>query len=281
MIELKPRLASELPDIRGADNEIRDALTNLVFNAVDAMPEGGTLTFRTAAVCRAPPGDGTAPTDTCIEVHDTGVGMDEETRRRCVEPFFTTKGERGTGLGLASVYGMVERHSGTFEIRSEPARGTTIRLVFPASGPQSMSIIERHSPRAPVRNLRILIVDDDPVIIESVRNILQSDGHQVTAAEGGQAGIDAFGAALELDEPFDVVITDLGMPHVDGRKVAASIGTASPGTPIILLTGWGQRLLDENDLPTGVHRVLAKPPRLSELRSALSGLTEQVAAAPT
>lgn len=176
---------------------------------------------------------------------------------------------------------MVERHSGTFEIRSEPARGTTIRLVFPASEPQSMSIVERHSPRAPVRNLRILIVDDDPVIIESVRNILQSEGHRVTAAEGGQAGIDAFGAAMELDEPFDVVITDLGMPHVDGRKVAASIGKVSPDTPIILLTGWGQRLLDENDLPTGVHRVLAKPPRLSELRSALSGLTGQVAAAPT
>jgi signal transduction histidine kinase/ActR/RegA family two-component response regulator len=281
VIDVKTELCPDLPAIQGAESEIRDALTNLVFNAVDAMPEGGTLTCRTTTVCRAPGDEGTAPTDTCIEVQDTGVGMDEETRRRCVEPFFTTKGERGTGLGLASVYGMVERHSGTFEVRSEPARGTTIRLVFPASAQQSMSIVERHSPGAPVRNLRILIVDDDPVIIESLRNILQSDGHRVTAAEGGQAGIDAFGAALELDEPFDAVITDLGMPHVDGRKVAASIGKASPGTPIILLTGWGQRLLDENDLPAAVHRVLAKPPRLSELRSALSGLTQQVAAAPT
>jgi CheY-like chemotaxis protein len=217
----------------------------------------------------------------CIEVQDTGVGMDEDTRRRCVEPFFTTKGERGTGLGLASVYGMVERHSGTFEIHSELGRGTTIRLIFPASAPPAMSSTERHSPRTPARSLRILIVDDDPVIIESLRNTLQSDGHRVTAAEGGQAGIDAFGAARELDQPFDAVITDLGMPHVDGRKVAASIGRTSPGTPIILLTGWGQRLLDENELPTAVHRVLAKPPRLSELRSTLRGLTEQVATAPS
>jgi CheY-like chemotaxis protein len=245
------------------------------------MPEGGTLTCRTAAVCQSEDGGGAAPPDTCIEVQDTGVGMDEDTRRRCVEPFFTTKGERGTGLGLPSVYGMVERHSGKFEIHSELGRGTTIRLIFPASGPLAMSIAERHPPRAPARSLRILIVDDDPVIIESLRNILQSDGHRVTAAEGGQAGIDAFGAAMKLEEPFDVVITDLGMPHVDGRKVAASIGKASPGTPIILLTGWGQRLLDENDLPPEVHRILAKPPRLSELRSALSALTEQVAAAPT
>jgi signal transduction histidine kinase/ActR/RegA family two-component response regulator len=281
VIDVKTELCPDLPAIQGAESEIRDALTNLVFNAVDAMPEGGTLTCRTAAVCRAPGDDGTAPTDACIEVRDTGVGMDEETRRRCVEPFFTTKGERGTGLGLASVYGMVERHSGTFEIDSELGRGTTIRLVFPASAPQSVSIVEQLSDHAPVRSLRILIVDDDPVIIESLRNILRGDGHRVTAAEGGQAGIDAFGTAMNLDEPFDVVITDLGMPHVDGRKVAASIGKASPGTPIILLTGWGQRLLDENDVPAAVHRVLAKPPRLGELRSALSGLTEQVAAALT
>jgi signal transduction histidine kinase len=273
VIDVKTDLSPDLPAIQGAESEIRDALTNLVFNAVDAMPEGGILTCRTAAVCQHPGGDGTTPQGSCIEVRDTGVGMDEETRRRCVEPFFTTKGERGTGLGLASVYGMVERHSATLEIDSELGRGTAIRLVFPASGSQSIPSVGPLAPSVPVRNLRILIVDDDPVIIESLRNILRSEGHRVTAAEGGQSGIDAFGAAMNRDEPFDLVITDLGMPYVDGRKVAASIGKASPSTPIILLTGWGQRLLDDNDLPPGVNRVLAKPPRLSELRSALSVLT--------
>jgi len=281
VIDVRTELCQNLPAVQGAQSEIRDALTNLVFNAVDAMPEGGTLTLKTAAICRSAGDNRAAPTDACVEVQDTGVGMDEETRRRCIEPFFTTKGERGTGLGLASVYGMVERHSGAFEIRSELGRGTTVRLVFPATEPQSMLIAERDSAGMPLRHLRILIVDDDPVIIESLRNILQSDGHRVTAVEGGQAGIDTFGAAMQLHEPFDVVITDLGMPHVDGRKVAAAIGTTSPGTPIILLTGWGQRLLDENELPPAVHRVLAKPPRLSELRAALSGVTERAAATST
>ena len=124
-------LAPDLPAIMGADNEIRDALTNLVFNAVDAMPAGGTLTLRTRAEAR----DGTMPTRVIVEVSDTGIGMDEETRRRCLEPFFTTKGERGTGLGLAMVYGMIQRHSADLEIDSAPGRGTTMRLVFAAASP--------------------------------------------------------------------------------------------------------------------------------------------------
>jgi signal transduction histidine kinase/ActR/RegA family two-component response regulator len=278
VIDVKVEFCPDLPATQGAENEIRDALTNLVFNAVDAMPEGGTLTFRTVAVGADCSGEGIAATYACVEVHDTGVGMDEETRRRCVEPFFTTKGERGTGLGLASVYGMVERHSGTLEIDSEPAHGTRVRLLFPASEPQRMVIVDQEALSAQVRKLQILIIDDDPVIIESLRNILQGDGHRVTAAEGGQAGIDVFGAAKRQGRPFDLVITDLGMPHVDGRKVAASIGTTCPGMPIILLTGWGQRLLDENDLPLAVHRVLAKPPKLRELRAALR---ELAASGPT
>ena len=113
-------LAEELPTIMGSESEIRDAVVNLIFNAVDAMPEGGTITLRTCAL-----GNGAS-----IEVRDTGTGMDEQTRRRCLEPFFSTKGEHGNGLGLAMVYGMLKRHGGEIEIVSEPGRGTTMRLLF-------------------------------------------------------------------------------------------------------------------------------------------------------
>jgi signal transduction histidine kinase/ActR/RegA family two-component response regulator len=280
VVDVQTELSADLPLIHGAESEIRDALTNLVFNAVDALPDGGTLSLQTT-LASAPERPGAdALKYVCIEVRDTGAGMDEETRRRCIEPFFTTKGERGTGLGLASVYGVVQRHSGYLQIESEPGRGTTVRMYFPASGPEPPSSDQRYVPRAPAERLRILVVDDDPVIIESLCNILHSDGHFVTAAEGGQAGIDAFLAASRCNEPFALVITDLGMPYVDGRKVAAAVRAASPNTPVILLTGWGQRMIAESDVPFGVDCVLAKPPRLTELRIALAELAQRAALAP-
>jgi CheY-like chemotaxis protein len=207
-----------------------------------------------------------------LEVRDTGIGMDEETRRRCLEPFFTTKGNRGTGLGLAMVYGMAQRHSATLEIDSEPGNGTTMRLLFPVSVAASGSSARVPVLRVPSRSLRLLIVDDDPVLNESLRNALTEDGHCVTVANGGQAGIDAFHGAQQTPEPFDVVITDLGMPYVDGRQVIDSVRATAPRTPTILLTGWGQRLAD-NEQPPRADRLLSKPPRLRELRTALSELT--------
>jgi PAS domain S-box-containing protein len=270
-IRLETQLAARLPGLMGAEVEIRDALTNLVFNAVDAMPKGGTLTVRTRPV--AEPGQPEVPGAVQLEVSDTGVGMDEETRRRCLEPFFTTKGERGTGLGLAMVYGMVQRHSADIELVSEPGRGTTVRIIFPVSTPVVESAVHLPAVRLPVRRLRLLIVDDDPLLIKSLRDILEGDGHVVTTAEGGQAGIDALAAAKQRGEMFGLVVTDLGMPYVDGRRVAAAVKAAAPGTPVILLTGWGRRLMAENDIPPGVDRVLNKPPRLQELRQALAELT--------
>jgi CheY-like chemotaxis protein len=112
--------------------------------------------------------------------------------------------------------------------------------------------------------------------MEALSHSLRGDGHYVTAADGGQAGIDAFMAASERGEPFAIVFTDLGMPHVDGRKVAAAIRAASPTTPIVLLTGWGQRLASERDVPAEVSRLLSKPPKLGELRAALAELTQVV-----
>jgi PAS domain S-box-containing protein len=251
-------LAPSLPLVKGAEGEIREALTNLVFNAVDAMPEGGTMSLRTRAE------DGRVH----VEVIDTGVGMDDDARRRCLEPFFTTKGERGTGLGLAMVYGMVQRHSADITIESEPKRGTRVQLTFGAAAPEVPAKVA-----APVEvptGLHILLVDDDPVLLKSLRDALEADGHTIVTANGGREGIETFREAEEAGQRFSAVVTDLGMPYVDGRQVANAVKSISRTAPVILLTGWGQRLQAEGDLPAHVDIVLAKPPRIRELREALA-----------
>lgn len=276
-IYLRNELAADMPAIMGAEIEIRDALTNLVFNAVDAMPEGGTLTLR-SRTDTARDADGKTVALAIVEVCDTGSGMSEAVRSRCLEPFFTTKGERGTGLGLAMVYGMVQRHSAELAIDSEVGRGTVMRLIFRVTSLD-------HSPRPsvfvrPSQPLRLLLVDDDPVLLRSLKEVLMSDGHFVSAAEGGQDGIDQFLAAQQRGERFELVITDLGMPKVDGRRVAAAVKAAAPDTPVVMLTGWGQRMHDEGELPEHVDRALSKPPRLAELRAALAQLTRRDGSAP-
>jgi signal transduction histidine kinase/CheY-like chemotaxis protein len=269
VIELRKDLAPELPDVMGDEVELRDALTNLVFNAVDAMPDGGVLTLRTRAFQ-----DEGGQRTVHVEVGDTGIGMDEETRRRCIEPFFTTKGQRGTGLGLASVYGMLQRHDAMLELDSAPGKGSTIRMIFPAFIDGAEASGSYRTAHVTLRPLRILVIDDDPILIRSMRDVLEADGHLLETALGGQAGIDAFTAARGSAREFELVITDLGMPRVDGRKVAAAIKGISPSTPIIMLTGWGQRLLDEKDIPANIDRVLSKPPRLAQLRAALGDLAK-------
>src|SRR5258708_16246219 len=264
VIRVDTDLATDLPAISGDEGEVRDALTNLILTAVDAMPEGGRITLRSRAV---------GSDRVHLEVTDTGVGMDEATRSRCLELFFTTKGARGTGLGLAMVYGMVERHGGELQIESELGAGTTVRLILPAAADLSGSSGPISSVVHPQRPLRILVVDDDPIILKTLLTILEQDGHTVEAADGGQRGIDAFRAANERREPFAVVFTDLRMPNVDGRAVASAVKASRPQTPVILLTGWGHRLLAENDTPQNVDRVLAKPPKLAGLRSVLAELT--------
>jgi len=272
VIRMEIEAAADLPDVMGVESEVREALINLIFNAVDAMPEGGVLTLRTRMADEASSnGDaGAAPRSVQVDVIDTGVGMDEGTRRRCLEPFFTTKGERGTGLGLAMVYGVVQRHSADIDIASKPAAGTTVSLKFAvATGP----IVGSQSPPTAAdlpAHLRLLVVDDDPLLLKSLRDALESSGHSVTAAGGGQEGIAAFHEAQRLATPFDAVITDLGMPYVDGCKVASAVKHASAKTPVLLLTGWGQRLVAEGDIPPHVDGVLSKPPKLRELLEALA-----------
>jgi signal transduction histidine kinase len=272
MIELRTELEPDLGRVRGAENEIRDALTNLIFNAVDAMPEGGRIEIRTgtrpASAAKGGPG-----AQSYLSVRDTGTGMDDETRRRCLEPFFTTNGERGTGLGLAMVYGMAQRHGANLEIDSTPGAGTTMRLLFPVSGTANPANVRGTVDTQPTRQLRILLIDDDRVLLQSLRDALDGEGHLVTTAEGGQAGIDAFREAQRNGTPFEIVITDLGMPYVDGRQVVQSVRAESDRVRIILLTGWGQNT--DGDPPPQADRLLSKPPRLRELRQVLAELTRR------
>jgi PAS domain S-box-containing protein len=262
-IEVRTELAANLPPIAAVESQIRDALINLVFNAVDAMPEGGPLIIRTGLAA------GTRSQIVLLDVEDKGIGMNEDTRRRCLEPFFTTKGTRGTGLGLAMVYGVAQRHGANLEIESEPGKGTLMRMSFAIA--QAAEVPVGNSPQpAPPAPLRILIVDDDPLLLKSLRDALETDGHEVVSANGGKAGIEAFVESHAEGRPFPVVITDLGMPHVDGRKVASTIKGSTPETLVLMLTGWGRRLVAEGDVPPGVDQVLSKPPKLIELRAALA-----------
>jgi PAS domain S-box-containing protein len=260
-IDMRTELDRNLPLVAAVESQIRDALVNLVFNAVDAMPDGGPLVIRTCLAM------GSREQIVLLEVQDAGVGMDEDTRRRCLEPFFTTKGTRGTGLGLAMVYGVAQRHGASLEIESEPGKGTLVRMTFaiaPAAS-STTSTLQRQS----AGPMRILIIDDDPLLLKSLRDTLEVDGHDVTTANGGQAGIEAFVESHAEGRPYPVVITDLGMPHVDGRKVASTVKASVPATLVIMLTGWGRRLVAEGDVPSGVDLVLSKPPKLLELRAAL------------
>ncbi len=242
----------EIPNIAGTSADLREVLTNLIFNAVDAMPRGGRLCLRTRS-----------KRDTVrLEVSDTGSGMTEEVRRNCLEPFFTTKGERGSGLGLAMSYGIIRRHGGRLAIESTLNKGTTFSICFPVpkEALQPFAVeLERT-----VRPLRILVVDDHPGIREIVSAYLAEDRHVVETARDATEAMEKFRAEL-----FDLVITDRAMPEVSGDELAASIKEVQPQRPVIMLTGFAD-LIDANGGPSrNVDFVLNKPARLDDLRRAI------------
>jgi len=242
---------SAIPPLHGNAPELREMLTNLIFNAIDAMPQGGTITLRTRAI------------DARIElsVADTGTGMTEEVLRRCFEPFFTTKGEGGSGLGLSLVYGIVERHNGTVTIESRPGRGATFRINFPSD---PTGVIPEEPEPAATRPLRILVVDDQPVQCELISHALQRDWHTVDVASNGREALKLF----ERRE-FDLVITDKVMPEMNGDQLAVAIKSREPETRIILLTGFGGSGDDEYQSEF-IDLVVAKPASLAELRAAIA-----------
>ena len=169
------------------------------------------------------------------------------------------------------VYGMTQRHDADLRDRERAGQGHDDAACLFASA-QGAAAVSREGASQAMRSLRILIIDDDPLLLRSVRDTLEAEGHDIEAANGGQAGINAFAAAQARGAPFEFVFTDLGMPHIDGRKVAAAIKGLSAQTPVVMLTGWGQRLLATHDLPEHVDRVLSKPPKIAELRQVMRDL---------
>lgn len=243
---------NEIPPLMGNAAEVREVLTNLIFNSVDAMPRGGHLRFRTRAT------DGRIE----IRVEDTGIGMTSEECARCLEPFYTTKGEQGTGLGLASVYGFVQRHGGGIRIQSQKGKGATFILTLPAGEGVVPAEPERES--HPSRSLRILVVDDQDIIRELMMEMLSSEGHTAQSVSG------AADALVELDRAaYDVVISDLSMPDMTGTQLAAEIRSRGKDIPFILLTGFGDEMKAQGDMPPEVDLVLGKPLTTSTLRAAL------------
>jgi signal transduction histidine kinase/ActR/RegA family two-component response regulator len=265
-IAVRQELDEQLPPVMGYDSELREALTNLIFNAVDAVPQGGEVLLRTTTIAAKPP-------RVILEVTDNGAGMDATTVQRCMEPFFTTKGERGTGLGLAMVAGTAKRHGARVAIDSAPGKGTSLSLEFSRTElPDAAAPAPK--PAAAPGPMRLLIIDDDPFVLDSMTMVLELDGHTVVKAAGGKDGLNAFRLARDQNQAFTAVITDLGMPDMNGNQVAAAIKSVSPATPVILLTGWGQRLRKESEQATdsdgNVDLVLSKPPQLDDLRAALA-----------
>jgi len=238
----------------GAAAELREAMTNLVFNAVDALPEGGTIRV---AVTRMG-----ARVD--VAVTDTGVGMPPRVIERAFEPFFTTKGERGSGLGLAQVYGAVRRHGGLVEINSKPGHGTTVRMTFPAADPPSAAEDGATVVDA-VRSLRVLVVDDEPRLASVGALLLRGEGHRADAAASGEEAL-----ARLAGERFDVVVTDLGLGvGMNGWEVAARVKERWPTTGVVLATGWGGGIDPADARRRGVEAVVSKPYRAHHLHEAL------------
>jgi len=264
-----------IPKILGSESELRELLTNLIFNAVDAMPEGGNIRIRTG-MREAPAGEEPRTTPPVphvfLEVSDTGTGMTEEVRRRCLEPFFSTKGERGTGLGLPMVFGIVKRHRGTLDIESAVGKGTTFILHLPADAVQTREVQQRT--QAPSGPLHVLVVDDEPIARDVLTEYLTGDGHTVQTAVNGRDGFEKFKGGR-----FSVVITDRAMPEVGGDQLAAMVKEASPATPVVLLTGFGDLMNAAGEKPDGVDLVVKKPIRLGTLREVLVKMTDPQAAA--
>jgi signal transduction histidine kinase/CheY-like chemotaxis protein len=257
-IEVETELAEGLPPVAGDPAELREAFTNLVLNAVDAMPGGGTLALRT----------GTTDGQVQVEVRDTGTGIPEHIREKIFDPFFTTKGPKGTGLGLSMAYGILQRHNGRIMVESEEGRGTILRLLFPAvSGLVAETAPPLAAPAGSPVPLHCLVVDDEEDVGEVVADILTTAGHTAVTARSGQEGVDRFGA-----ERFDVVFTDLAMPGMTGWQVARVVKDRAPGVSVVMMSGFGVEVAPE-DLPThGVDLVLSKPLQIQDVLRALESI---------
>ena len=252
-LELRLDLGTVGP-IRGRPARLTELLTNLFLNALDAMPDGGTLTIATRK----------ERDDVTIMVKDTGIGMSEHVRKRVFEPFFSTKGEAGSGLGLSMAYSIARRHDGDLSVESEPGRGATFTLRLPITGERTETGVPLSAPLVR-RQARVLVVDDDPKVLSALCEMLKSAGHTVTPAPSGAAGLAAYAPGR-----FDMVLTNLGMAGMNGWQVAERLRAADRAVPILFITGWGMRQEDKSRLAVlGVRRCLYKPVQPGELDAAI------------
>ena len=254
-IEVVTSLTASLPEVPGDPAELREALTNLILNALDAMPGGGTLRLTTSAV----------PGHVEIAIADTGVGIPTNIRHKIFDPFFTTKGPKGTGLGLSMTYGILARHGARISVESDEGRGTTFHLLFPVAIESSALPPPPEMPPAPARSLHCLVVDDEEVVAAVLGDMLASEGHKVEIVDSGQQAIARFSA-----EAFDLVLTDLAMPGMTGWEVARAIKNMAPTVRVVLVSGFGVEVSPEDLRAHGVDLVLAKPLNLQDISSVVA-----------
>jgi GAF domain-containing protein/CheY-like chemotaxis protein len=244
-----------LPTVAGDPAELREAMTNLILNAVDAMPTGGTLTLTTRVENNL----------IVVTISDTGVGIPEAIRGKIFDPFFTTKGPQGTGLGLSMTYGILSRHGARITVDSHDGRGTTFRLTF---APGAVPDVEVSPPAesAPFGvSLRCLVIDDEAEVGRVLGDVLQTSGHRVVVLGDGAEAIAQFRA-----EAFDIVFTDLAMPRVSGWQVAQAVKEMAPAVPVVLVTGFGVELTAEERQVHGVDMVLVKPLKIADVLGAVA-----------
>jgi len=243
-IEFEHQL-SEIPLIMGNPSELREVLTNIIFNAVDAMPSGGKITISTQP-----------QTEEWVEMRitDTGIGMTEEVKKRIFDPFFTTKGVTNSGLGMSVSFGIVKRHGGEVLIESEVGKGTSFIIHLPIGYEEEkkdkeLKPITREAPSA-----RILVIDDEDSVREILTKMLRAKGHQVVVASNGEEGIERF-----KNGKFDLVFTDLGMPKISGWEVGKTLKGMDPKVPVAMITGWGMEVNREKMKENGIDLVVCKP----------------------
>lgn len=259
-IKLKTELTRNIPHVEGDDTDLNEAVMNVLLNAAEAMPDGGTLTVRTQAE-----GGWVA-----IEICDTGVGMSEEVRRLCVEPFFSTKGPGASGTGLTMVDSIIRRHQGTLDIESKHGVGTTVVMCLPEKQASPAKMSEGELPARHATGLRILVVDDESWSRTHLTKLLVGDGHMVDTAASGTEGVTKF-----LGGVFDIVVTDRAMPDMSGEELAEAVKRHDPDKPVILATGFVDHAEGERQgSRKNVNFVITKPIALGDIRRALLAVLE-------
>jgi CheY-like chemotaxis protein len=277
-ITISMNLADDLPAISADATQIHQVLLNLSVNARDAMPKGGTLSIASERVnggsltARFPNAD--ALSYAVIRVADTGEGMDEETKKKIFEPFFTTKGPGiGTGLGLALVYGIVKTHQGMIEVETGHNTGTTFTLYFPA---EVFAVETADKEEESIRDIKggretILLIEDEKPLCDYIKSVLEAKGYGVLTAEDGEEGLNLF----QREPAIDLIISDIGMPKVDGTQVFKRIKADRPGVKVILISGLVDPGVRSRMASEGARYFISKPfsPEtvLKTVRQALDG----------